>query len=49
MQTATSVTIQFPSGNTLVLSSLELALLYTIAYDAIILDQNGQLMLDFLA
>ena len=40
-------TIQFPSGNTLVLNSMAVALLYSIAYDVVILDQNGQLCLPF--
>jgi len=39
--------IQFPSGNTLVLSNRELALLYVIAYDGVILDRTGQLCLPF--
>jgi hypothetical protein len=49
MQAAISIPIQFPSGNTLVLHSMDVAILYTIAYNAIILDQNGQLLLDFSA
>jgi hypothetical protein len=39
--------IQFPNGNTLVLHSMSVALLYSIAYNAIIVDQKGQLLLDF--
>ena len=41
--------IKFPSGNTLVLHSMAVVLLYTIAYDAVIVDQNGQQCLPFWA
>jgi hypothetical protein len=44
-----TIALQYPNGNTIVLHSMELALLYSIAYNAIILDQNGQLLLDFSA
>jgi hypothetical protein len=40
-------TIKFPSGNTLVLNTMAVVLLYSIAYDAVIVDQNGQLCLPF--
>lgn len=39
--------IQFPNGNTLDLTVNAIVLLYIQAYGCVIVDQNGQLSLDF--
>ena len=39
--------IQFPNGTTLDLKVKSLVLLYVQAYGCVIVDQNGQLSLDF--
>lgn len=39
--------IQFPSGNTLVLSNRAIALVYTKAFNGVIVDRTGQLCLPF--
>ena len=39
--------IQFPNGKTLVLNCLAVVEMYTIAFNAVVVDQNGQLSLDF--
>jgi hypothetical protein len=43
------ITLRFPNTKELQVNLYTLALLYVQAYDAVIVDQNGQLSLDFSA